>query len=178
MPDALRPSVRKLSGPFGVTPTGGNFLVRPIEPSTAPLIDIQPWSDPNLIDPFSRLIIPVALLGSESFDVMDVDVTTLAFGPGGAAPAFDLTNPWVLLFSRWDVNGDGNLDLLSHYRTEETGIALGATEACLTAETLGGIPVKGCDAIIAVIGCGLGFELVFVLPPILWLRSRIRRRSR
>jgi len=88
-------------------------------------IDIEPWSEENLIDPFSRLLIPVALLGSDGFDVADVDVTTLAFGPGGAEPAFDLTNPFVYWLNHWDVNGDGKKDLLSFYRTPETGIALG-----------------------------------------------------
>jgi hypothetical protein len=141
-------------------------------------IDINPWSKYNPIYPFSRLIISVALLGSDDFDVADVDVTTLAFGPNGAPPALDLTNPWVFLFSHWDVNDDDKTDLLAHFRTEETGIALGATEACLTGRTLDGTPFAGCDAIATVLGCGHGFEAALVVPPLVWIGGRMRRRRR
>jgi hypothetical protein len=139
-------------------------------------IDIKPGSDANPISPFSRWIIPVAILGSDAFDVSDVDVTTLAFGPSGAPPAFDLTNPWVFFLSHWDVNRDGKTDLLSHYRTEEAGIAMGDTEACLTGKTLDGTRIEGCDEITTVPRCGHGYELAFLLPPLMWLGGRRRRR--
>ncbi|NIW35024.1 MAG: hypothetical protein GWN32_00075 [Gemmatimonadetes bacterium] len=138
-------------------------------------IDIKPRSDHNVIDPLGRGVIPVAILGSDSFDVTDVDVTTLAFGPGGASSVFDLTNPWVFFFSHRDLNRDGESDLISYYQTEETGIAMGDSEACLTGEALDGTPFEGCDAVTTAPGCGHGFEAALVLPPLVWIGGRMRR---
>jgi hypothetical protein len=104
-------------------------------------IDIKPGSDPNSINPALEGDLPVAILGSDSFDVEDVDETTLAFGPGDApfdhsqGPHFE------------DLNGDGFTDLMSHFRIEETGIEFGDMEACITGETLDGTFIKGCDAV-------------------------------
>jgi len=137
-------------------------------------IDIKPGSDLNPINPFSRGVTPVAILGSDAFDVRDVDVTTLAFGPGGALSALSRENGFLfLLLSHFDLNEDGYRDLISLYPTEETGIAIGDDEACLSGETLDGAVFQGCDHISTVPkGCGLGFELVFLLPPLMWLRRR------
>ena len=135
-------------------------------------IDIRPWSDTNFVDPMSKHILPVAVLGSESFDVADVDVTTLAFGPGQAAPAHPVGG------YPQDVNHDDFPDLVSHYRAQETGIAFGDTEACVTGETLDGTPLEGCDFINTQPPCGNGYAAALVVPPLAWIGGRMRRRRR
>jgi hypothetical protein len=104
-------------------------------------IDIKPGSNTNPINPSLNGNLPVAILGSDAFDVADVDETTLAFGPGGASVAHR-NGPHFQ-----DVNGDGFTDLLAHYRVGETGIAAGDTEACVTGELLDGMSFEACDGV-------------------------------
>ncbi len=110
-------------------------------------IDIKPGSFPNSINTKSMGVVPVAILGSLDFDVQDVDVATLEFGPAGATPAHDLLDPATYADHLQDVNNDGFLDLVSHYRQKDTGLQVGDTEACLDGATLGGTPIHGCDSV-------------------------------
>ena len=106
-------------------------------------IDIRPGSTRNVIQTSSRGVVPVAILGSEEFDVRKVDVTTLAFGPGKASPIHQAGGHIQ------DVNGDGLPDLVSHYRTQKIGIAPEYTEACVSGETdeAWRRPFEACDAV-------------------------------
>lgn len=104
-------------------------------------IDIKPGSFPNSINTKSKGNIPVAVLGSASFDVNDIDRSTLAFGPNDAPPAHNA------LGHLEDVNNDGFPDLVSHYKTQDTGLAVGDTEACVTGMTTGGQAFEGCDSV-------------------------------
>jgi len=150
---------------------GGNYTgtITLVPPLT---IDIRPRSDANPVNPMSRGIIPVAILGSNELDVSDADVTTLAFGPDGAAPVHRKGGHLR------DVNEDGFTDLVSHYRTQETGVAIGDTEACVTGETLDGVPLGGCDFINTQPNCGNGYAAALVVPPVVWVGGRMRRRRR
>ncbi len=110
-------------------------------------IDIKPASDPNSINIRSMGLVPVAILGSANFDVADVDVTSLVFGPNGATPAHDLSDLDTYNEHIEDVNQDGFDDLVSHYKQKETGIACGDIFATLFAETISGTTIAGADSV-------------------------------
>jgi len=122
-------------GGGGFDLTFSPIVVKPIA------IDIKPGNDGNPINPKNHGVIPVAILGSDTFDVADVDVSTVAFGPSSASPAHR-NGP-----HRKDANHDGVKDLLVHFRTDEAGISSDDTEACVTGELLDGTPFEGCDGI-------------------------------
>jgi hypothetical protein len=117
-------------------------LINQCDPPALPVdLDIKPGSDPNPINPSLDGVLPVAILGSESFDVTDVHGMTLRFGPNDA-PLAHWRGPHFE-----DVNGDGVTDLLAHFRVEATGIAFGDMQACLSGETIDGTRFRGCDAV-------------------------------
>jgi hypothetical protein len=110
------------------------------------VIDIKPGSDPNSVNPRSKGVIPVAILGSIDFDSTQVVFTTVTFGPDGASPAHDGHVD--------DVNDDGFMDAVFHFKTQDTGIVCGDTEATLSGEIFDDtpIPITGTDTINTV-GC-------------------------
>ena len=83
-------------------------------------------------------MIPVAILSTSTFDVSAVVAASVIFGPSGATSTQN---------SLEDVNGDGRADLVLHFRTQETGLKPGDTQACLTGQTKSGTPIHGCDSV-------------------------------
>ena len=111
------------------------------QPPRAIEIDVRPGSRRNRVNPRSRGLVPVAILGSEDFDVARVDVDSLAFGPEGAAPVGRFPARLV------DLNRDGALDLLARFRVSDTGIAFGAVQACLYGHSDDARGFAGCDEV-------------------------------
>jgi uncharacterized repeat protein (TIGR01451 family) len=122
------------------------------------LVDINPGRGPNLVTLGSRQVVLVALLGQPGLDVRLVDPSTLAFGPNGAS-AFcpqsesrshrgQASEPGEECGKLTDANHDGSLDLVAHFRIDETGIADGDTQGCLRAAFADGRSLEGCDAIL------------------------------
>ena len=108
-------------------------------------IDIKPGSFPNSINPRSNGNIPVAILTTDTFNATKVNTATVRFGKSG-------TEAKVSQSSFEDVNGDGRLDLMLHFKTQETGIACGDTAAILKGSTIDGKAIKGSDSI-QTVGC-------------------------
>ncbi len=102
----------------------------------------MPGTESNSIDPDVRAKFPVGILGSEVFDVADVNVNSLTFGPAGALPFL-----WAGVTIE-DLDGDGFMDLAVYFRIEETGISAGDTQACLAGEMLDTTPFVLCGAIV------------------------------
>ena len=90
-------------------------------------------------------MIPVAILTSDEFDATGVDHNTVAFGPNGATETH--SNKLGVTRHQEDVDGDGDIDLVLHFRFGETGIACGDVEAELNGETFDGQAISGSDTI-------------------------------
>ena len=111
--------------------------------SVAVGIDIKPGSDVSPINPGSYGKIPVAILSTPTFNAPEqVDRTSLTFGRSGSETSLAFCSQ-----GGEDVNGDGRLDLLCHFYTQQTGFQPDDTEGILKGQTVEAIPVEGRDAV-------------------------------
>jgi hypothetical protein len=109
-------------------------------------IDIMPGTTPNYINLKSKGVNPVAILTDNNFDASTVDPLSVEFGPNGAKEIHSKGHIQ-------DVDGDGDLDMVLHFNTKETGIQCGDTKASLIGKTTNGLDITGTDVILTV-GCG------------------------
>jgi hypothetical protein len=126
----------------------GNISINLVNLGTGMEIDIKPGDEQNNINLKSNGVVPVAALTTEQFDAVKIDPFTVRFA--GAAPAH-----WSLE----DVDGDGDNDVIFHFRTQELDLTEESTEATLTAQLTsqmtmmstaqasGGAVVSGTDTV-------------------------------
>jgi hypothetical protein len=104
-------------------------------------IDIKPGSDPNCFNSDEHGVIPVAILGSSTFDASTIDPFSVSLDGAGVRIRGKSGNAGSLD----DVNGDGYLDLIIQIIDEGTYSA-GDTWATLSGMA-GGREIAGGDAI-------------------------------
>jgi hypothetical protein len=102
-------------------------------------------------------VTPVAILGSTEFDVESIDVSTARLGPDDDDPATEGAAP-VRDGSLEDVNVDGLVDLVLHFRTQDIGLSNSDTDAVLTGRTDDDPPrdIEGTDSVRIVPGSSRG----------------------
>jgi len=100
-------------------------------------IDVKPHSISNPINLKSKGKVPVAILTTESYDASDTDPGSVMFAE--ASPL-----KWVFK----DIDGDGDVDLLLHFKTQELQISEFNTFGVLTGLTLDGTSIEGMDNIL------------------------------
>ncbi|MGD2152401.1 MAG: C39 family peptidase [Gemmatimonadales bacterium] len=127
-----------------VTLDAGEVQVLDLAYTASPIItaelDVKPGSFPNSINPRANGVIPVAILTSGGFDATEVDASTVEFGPGKATASRGRGHIE-------DVDGDGDLDMLLHFRTRDSGIQCGDDVVSLTGKTLSGATFEGSNSI-------------------------------
>lgn len=87
----------------------------------------------------SKGVISVSLLSTAAFKAQDVKPDSIRFGPAGAT-----------LFGKAklaDLNGDGTVDLLLRFKTQDTGITCQTTEVTVTGTMLDGQPFRASSPI-------------------------------
>jgi hypothetical protein len=122
---------------------GNDGFVAKFTFNTPVTIDIKPGSFPNSINLGSQGSVPVAILGSATFDASQVDPLTVTL----ADAQVKLKGKGTPMASLEDVNGDGFLDMVVHVSTEALQINANDTDAIVGGSTVEGTPFRGKDSI-------------------------------
>jgi hypothetical protein len=132
------------ASPGGVSPVLSDIRVQPHVIYVD--IDIKPGSYPNSINCNQpKEVISVAVLTTDDFDAMIVDHTSVTFE--GASEIHVDKKTGESQRHEEDVDLDGDMDLVFHFRLGDTGLTCWSTEGVLTGETYDGIPVMGSDSV-------------------------------
>ena len=106
-------------------------------------IDIKPGSYPNSIKLQDTGNIPVAIFGSNTFDIATIDVSSLQLNGTGVR----IVKGKGYLSSYEDVNGDGFMDMVVQFDRGEVQLTAGDTSAMVTGKTSDGAGFHGSDSV-------------------------------
>jgi len=115
-------------------------------------LDIRPGANPNAIGRHDRGVLPVALLTTPAFDAADADPATLTLGDGTDPDTPPARRPnGTPMAALEDADGDGDLDLVLHFRLPELrangDLTDTSTELTLRGQTRDGTPIRGTDTV-------------------------------
>lgn len=102
-------------------------------------IDVKPGSDQSVVNLRANGVIPVAILTTDIFDALSVDLSTVMLGDPNLAGQIAARSSHAT-----DVDGDGDIDLLLHFSVRELRDA-GALDASSTSLELTGTTLDGQD---------------------------------
>lgn len=125
-------------------------------------VDIKPTSCPNPLNVKSRGVLPVAILGTDDVDVMEIDPATVMLA--GVAPVRwsyeDVATPYepylekpLDAYACTELGPDGYLDLVLHFDSQEIVTAISPVSdgevlaLILEGETYDGDPIVGEDVV-------------------------------
>ena len=114
----------------------GNKVSISIQPATSP-INLVHCRDENEL-------VAVAILSTNDFDAKAVDHTSVRFQ---GATEFHRDSQSKPVRHEQDVNGDGRVDLLLHFRMGDTSLRCDWREGSLVGKTYGGALIKGSDSL-------------------------------
>jgi len=154
--DQTRPAV---SGNFVVWQSDGDIYGAEILEATTPVsLDIKPGSCPNPLNVKSKGVLPVAILGTEEFDVTTIDPASIRLV--GAMPIRSGCEDVATPVAEPDIcecttdGPDGFTDLVLKFKTQDIVEVLGAVtdgemiELQLTGVLFDETPIEGADCII------------------------------
>jgi len=118
-------------------------------PTMETAIDIKLCSCFNLNDLKRRNFIEVSILTTEDLDATQVYPPTVRFGPAKAMPImkYRWNRHWEMDYTLYDVDKDGDTDMILTFRMQETGIQIGDTSAELTGWSYANGAFFGSDSI-------------------------------
>lgn len=132
--------------PFEYQYTESSHSLTTLPQSLSVAIDIKPGSDENSINLCSNGAIPLAILGTNDFNVSTINTDTLRFSEA-SVKMVGKKEPHSLC-SYEDVNVDYIEDLVCHFITTDiAGIDGESTTASVNGELFDGTPFEGSDSI-------------------------------